>query len=274
MHDIVIRGGTVIDGTGEPAFAGGRRDHGGRIAASAANRAGPARDRRQGAAGHAGLGRCAHPLRRAGDVGPAAGAFVLARRHDDDVRQLRRRLRAGEEGSPRALMDMMEGVEEIPDPALPAGLTWEWESFPEFMDALSPRARDRHRGASRAPAAARLRDGRPRHPARAGDADDIAKMRRLTVEALNVGAFGFTTSRTDSHKTPDGELVPSRDADDVELLGIGPALGVTGAGASGMNSDFEDEEDELRWMRKLPGDRPPGLVSVDRPHEDPDAGAA
>ncbi len=74
-------------------------------------------------------------------------------------------------------------------------------------------------------------------------------MRKLTIEALQCGAFGFTTSRTDSHKTPDGELVPSRVADDQELLGIGSALGVTGTGAFGMNSDFDDEEFELRWMR-------------------------
>ena len=96
--------------------------------------------------------------------------------------------------------------------------------------------------------------------------DDIAKMRDLTVEALRAGAFGFTTSRTDSHKTPDGELVPSRDADDHELLGIGAALGITGTGAFGMNSDFDDEEFELRWMRKLAKrDRPAGLVPAHRP---------
>src|SRR5262249_56011332 len=82
-------------------------------------------------------------------------------------------------------------------------------------------------------------------------ADDIAEMRKVRVEGLRVGAFGFTTSRTDSHKTPDGEPVPSRDADDLELLGIGSALGVTGTGAFGMNSDFDDEDYELRWMRKL-----------------------
>jgi len=80
--------------------------------------------------------------------------------------------------------------------------------------------------------------------------DDIASMRDLTVEALRSGAFGFTTSRTDSHKTPEGDLVPSRDADDHELLGIGQALGITGTGAFGMNSDFDDEDYELRWMRK------------------------
>ena len=102
-------------------------------------------------------------------------------------------------------------------------------------------------------------------------ADDIAEMRKLTIEALRSGAFGFTTSRTDSHKTPDGELVASRDADDHELLGIGSALGVTGTGAFGMNSDFDDEEFELRWMRKLAREtgRPVWFLLTDR-YEDPE----
>jgi N-acyl-D-aspartate/D-glutamate deacylase len=96
--------------------------------------------------------------------------------------------------------------------------------------------------------------------------DDIAEMRRLTVEALRAGAFGFTTSRTDSHKTPDGELVASRDADDHELLGIGSALGVTGIGAFGMNSDFDDEDFELRWIRKQAREtgRPVWFLLTDR----------
>ena len=96
-------------------------------------------------------------------------------------------------------------------------------------------------------------------------------MRRLTIEALRAGAFGFTTSRTDSHKTPDGELVPSRDADDHELLGIGSALGVTGTGAFGMNSDFDDETFELRWMTKLAREtgRPVWFLLTDR-YEDPE----
>src|SRR5271163_1059595 len=101
-------------------------------------------------------------------------------------------------------------------------------------------------------------------------ADDIAQMRQLTIEALRVGAFGFTTSRTDSHKTPDGELVPSRNADDLELLGIGSALTETGTGAFGMNSDFDDEDYELRWMRKLAKEsgRPVWFLLTDR-YEDP-----
>jgi hypothetical protein len=62
-----------------------------------------------------------------------------------------------------------------------------------------------------------------------------AEMRRLTIEALYAGAFGFTTSRTNSHKTPAGDMVPSRNAEADELLGIGSALGAVGAGAFGMN---------------------------------------
>ena len=170
-----------------------------------------------------------------------------------------------------ALMDLMEGVEEIPNAVLADGLTWEWESFPDFLDALErrPRAIDIAAQAAHLPLrvyvmgdrAVRLEDAKP---------DDIDEMRRLTIEALKAGAFGFTTSRTDSHKTPDGELVPSRDADDHELLGIGSALGAVGAGAFGMNSDFDDEDFELAWMTKLARDtgRPVWFLLTDR-YEDP-----
>jgi N-acyl-D-amino-acid deacylase len=101
--------------------------------------------------------------------------------------------------------------------------------------------------------------------------DDIAEMRRLTIEALRAGAFGFTTSRTDSHKTPVGEMVPSRYAASEELLGIGAALGDISAGAFGMNSDFDDEDDELAWLTKLAKEtgRPVWFLLTDR-YEDPE----
>ena len=167
----------------------------------------------------------------------------------------------------QTLMDLMEGVEEIPNPVLAAGLNWEWESFPEYMDELErrPRAIDIAAQIAHLPLRVYVMGDRAvrREPA---TPDDIAEMRRLTIEALRCGAFGFTTSRTDSHKAPDGELVPSRDADDLELLGIGSALGVTGSGAFGMNSDFDDEEYELRWMRKLAKEtgRPVWFLLTDR----------
>src|SRR6202044_1748532 len=141
-----------------------------------------------------------------------------------------------------------------------------------FMDELErrPRAIDICAQAAHLPTRVYVMGDRAlrREPA---TPDDIAEMRPLTVEALQCGAFGFTTSRTDSHKTPDGELVPSRDADDHELLGIGSALGVTGTGAFGMNSDFDDEEFELRWMRKLAREtgRPVWFLLTDR-YEDPE----
>ena len=170
-----------------------------------------------------------------------------------------------------ALMDLMEGVEEIPNPVLAAGLTWEWETFPQFMDALErrPRAIDIAAQAAHLPLRVYVMGDRAvrREPA---TPEDIAEMRRLTIEALQCGAFGFTTSRTDSHKTPAGEPVPSRDADAEELVGIGSALGAVGAGAFGMNSDFDDEDYELAWMTKLVRQtgRPIWFLLTDR-DEDP-----
>src|SRR5204863_961883 len=69
---------------------------------------------------------------------------------------------------------------------------------------------------------------------------DIDTMRRLTLEALRAGAFGFTTSRTYSHKTKTGDLVPGHGAEEAELTGIGRAIGAAGSGAFGMDSDFGD----------------------------------
>jgi N-acyl-D-amino-acid deacylase len=273
VHDIVIRGGTVIDGSGMPAFTGDVAIVGGRIAA-VGGKQGPAR-REIDAKGllvtpawvdvhthYDGQAMwdpllapsCWHGVTTV-MFGNCGVGFAPVKKHHRG-----------------ALMDLMEGVEEIPNPVLAAGLTWEWESFPEFMDALERRERaiDIAAQAAHLPLRVYVMGDRAirREPA---TADDIAEMRRLTIEALNVGAFGFTTSRTDSHKTPDGELVPSRDADAEELLGIGSALGAVGAGAFGMNSDFDDEEYELAWMTKLAREtgRPVWFLLTDR-YEDPE----
>jgi len=167
-----------------------------------------------------------------------------------------------------ALIDLMEGVEDIPGPVLAEGLNWDWESFPDFLDALErmPRTID---------VAAQV----PHHPLRVyvmGDrairrepatAEDIAEMRRLTEEAVRAGAFGFTTSRTNAHKTTRGEMVPGRFAEIDELTGIGAGLGAAQAGTFGMNSDFEDEEAEFAWLTRLAKDtgRPVWFLLTDRP---------
>jgi N-acyl-D-aspartate/D-glutamate deacylase len=168
----------------------------------------------------------------------------------------------------QALIDLMEGVEDIPGPVLAEGLEWDWESFPGFLDALErrPRAID---------VAAQI----PHHPLRVyamgerairrepATADDIALMRRLTEEAIEAGAFGFTTSRTNAHKTTAGEMVPGRFAEIDELTGIGGAMGALGAGAFGMNSDFEDEAAEFEWLTRLGREtrRPVWFLLTDRP---------
>jgi N-acyl-D-aspartate/D-glutamate deacylase len=272
MHDIVIRGGTIIDGTGQAAYTGDVAIAGGVIAA-VGGRQGPGK-REIDADGllvtpgwvdvhthYDGQAMwdpllapsCWHGVTTVMFGNCGVGFAPVKKEHRG------------------ALMDLMEGVEEIPNPVLAAGLNWEWETFPEFMNELErrPRAIDICAQAAHLPTRVYVMGDRAirREPA---TPDDIAEMRRLTIEALRCGAFGFTTSLTDSHKTPDGELVPSRDADDHELLGIGSALGVTGTGAFGMNSDFDDEEFELRWMRKLAKEtgRPVWFLLTDR-YEDP-----
>src|SRR5271170_119764 len=272
MHDIVIRGGTIVDGTGKPSFTGDVAISGGRIAA-VGGKQGPAR-REIDAAGlmvtpgwvdvhthYDGQAMwdpllapsCWHGVTTVMFGNCGVGFAPVKKEHRG------------------ALMDLMEGVEEIPNPVLAAGLNWEWETFPQFMDELErrPRAIDICAQAAHLPTRVYVMGDRAVRR-EAATPDDIAEMRKLTVEALQCGAFGFTTSRTDSHKFPDGELVPSRDADDHELLGIGSALGVTGSGAFGMNSDFDDEAYELRWMRKLAKQtgRPVWFLLTDR-YEDP-----
>jgi N-acyl-D-amino-acid deacylase len=96
--------------------------------------------------------------------------------------------------------------------------------------------------------------------------DDIAEMRRLTEAALRAGAFGFTTSRTYSHKTNAGDLVPGHFAEEAELYGIGQAMAKVSSGAFGMNSDFVDEEAEFAWMTRLSKEtgRPVWFLLTDR----------
>ena len=272
MHDIVIRGGTLIDGSGKAAFTGDIAIADGRIAA-VGGKQGPARrdidatgllvtpgwvDIHTHYDGQAMWDPLLAPSCWHGVTtvmfGNCGVGFAPVKKHHRG-----------------ALMDLMEGVEEIPNPVLAAGLTWEWETFPQFMDALErrPRAIDIAAQAAHLPLRVYVMGDRAVRR-EAATPDDIAEMRRLTIEALQSGAFGFTTSRTDSHKTPDGELVASRNADADELVGIGSALGAVGAGAFGMNSDFDDEDYELAWMTKLARQtgRPVWFLLTDR-YEDP-----
>jgi N-acyl-D-aspartate/D-glutamate deacylase len=272
MHDTVIRGGTIVDGTGSAAFIGDVALDGDRIA-QVGGKAGPGRreisadglivspgwvDAHTHYDGQATWDSMLAPSSWHGVTtilfGNCGVGFAPVRRQDQDQ-----------------LIGLMEAVEEIPGVALAEGLKWNWESFPEYLDALEAMPRTIDIGAQI-----------PHHPLRVyvmgqraidlepATGEDIAAMRRLTAEGLRAGAFGFTTSRTNSHKTLTGGMVPSRYSEVDELLGIGRALGDVGHGAFGMNSDFDIEETELAWMTQLGQEtgRPVWFLLTDRPTND------
>ena len=269
MHDIVIRGGTIVDGTGAAAFAGDVAIDGERIAA-VGGKAGPARrvidadgmlvtpgwvDVHTHYDGQATWDPILAPSSWHGVTtilfGNCGVGFAPVRPHH----------RA-------ALIDLMEGVEDIPGPVLAEGLKWDWESFPDFLDALDrmPRTIDVAAQIPHHPLRVYTMGDRAIRRERATD-DDIALMRQLTQQAVRAGAFGFTTSRTNAHKTTQGEMVPGRFAEIEELTGIGGGLGELGAGTFGMNSDFEDEAAEFQWITRLGLEtrRPVWFLLTDRP---------
>ena len=125
----------------------------------------------------------------------------------------------------------MEGVEDIPGTALAEGIEWEWESFPEYLDALERRRWTVDVGTQVPHGAVRAYVmGERGARNEAATADDIEAMRAIVLEALRAGALGFSTSRTTGHRAIDGELVPGTYAAEDELFGIGAALAEAGAG--------------------------------------------
>jgi len=143
------------------------------------------------------------------------------------------------------LIKLMEGVEDIPGTALHEGLTWDWESFPDYLDALAkiPRTIDIAAMVPHDPLRVYVMGDRAVHSEPANDAD-IAEMRRLTREALEAGAVGFATGRSDVHKTADGDWTPSSESTREELTGIAKAFNGLGFGVVQAVSDFNLERGE------------------------------
>ncbi len=177
------------------------------------------------------------------------------------------------------LIGLMEGVEDIPGSALAEGMEWGWESFPEYLDFLDklPKAIDIGtqvpHGAVRAyvmgDRGARNEDANP---------EDIQEMSAIVKEGLEAGALGFSTSRTLAHRAIDGEPVPGTFAAEDELFGIGQALKELGTGiyevapAGVTGDDANAPELEIAWMRKLSAEieRPVSFAMVQFDNE-PDA---
>ena len=150
------------------------------------------------------------------------------------------------------LINLMEGVEDIPGAALSDGIEWEWETFPEYLDALEKRrwvadvGTQLPHGALRAWVMDdRCADGIDATPA------DISTMAMLTEEALCAGALGFTTSRTPLHRSIDGELVPGTSADASELLGIAEGMAAAGHGVFECALHHPEVPESFSWLRSL-----------------------
>jgi N-acyl-D-aspartate/D-glutamate deacylase len=140
------------------------------------------------------------------------------------------------------LVEMMEGVEDIPGNVMREGLPWDWSTFPEFMDALERRPHDIDMCAQLPHSALRVYVMGDRAVRREeGTADDIAEMRRLAEEAMHAGAFGFTTSRTQNHRTLAGELIPSFGATMEEFAGVAMGLKDAGKGVLQIIADLPPE---------------------------------
>jgi N-acyl-D-aspartate/D-glutamate deacylase len=151
------------------------------------------------------------------------------------------------------LIELMEGVEDIPGSALAEGITWQWESFEEYLDALDARHYAIDVGAQVAHGPVRGYVMGDRGAANeAATADDIAAMSEIVERGLRAGALGFSTSRTPIHKSKSGELVPGTHATSDELFGIADALRRAGHGVFQFAPDHAlVPRDEWPWMTEM-----------------------
>ncbi|MFP6663454.1 MAG: amidohydrolase family protein [Deltaproteobacteria bacterium] len=251
MHDFVIRNGTVVDGTGAERFEGDVAIDDGRISAIG-------RVAERGRREHDAKGRLVAPgwvdihTHYDGQVtwdpvlapsswhgvttivmGNCGVGFAPVREDQHDF-----------------LIELMEGVEDIPGTALHEGIDWGWESFPEYMDVLEkmPRTMDIATQVPHCSVRAYVLGDRA-HETEVTD-DEISQMYRLTKEGIDAGAFGFTTSRTIIHSSVHGN-VPGTFSEPRELLGIGQALKVKGGAMFEMVTDSLGGEPDRSWMEEL-----------------------
>ena len=260
MYDLIVRNGSVVDGSGAAPFDADVAIQSGRIAAIGPALAGEARE----------------TIDATGLI--VTPGFVDIHSHYDGQATWDPLLEPStlhgvttlimgscgvgfapvKPGSEAWLIELMEGVEDIPGAALTAGIKWDWETFPQYLDALEtmPRAVDIGALAPHGPVRAYVMGerGAQNEPA---TGEEIAQMKTIVREALDAGAFGFSTSRTITHRALDGRPVPGTFAAEAELFGIGAALQEAGhgivelapAGASG--EDIVSPAKEVDWMCRL-----------------------
>ncbi|MEK9823971.1 MAG: amidohydrolase family protein [Gammaproteobacteria bacterium] len=150
------------------------------------------------------------------------------------------------------LVELMEGVEEIPGTAMNEGLPWNWETFPEYLDAIDDRPRDIDVAALLPHGPLRVyvmgERGVNREPAQP---EDIEKMKVLIREGIEAGAVGFSTSRTLVHRSSSGEFIPTYKAATEELKALGESLSGEKGSVFQLISDWEDPDDEFSILRDV-----------------------
>ena len=255
MHDLVIRGGRIADGSGGPIVSGDVAIDGDRIAA---------------------VGKVSEGARREIDADGllvTPGWVDVHTHYDGQVTWDPEVSPSGSHGVTTVVVgncgvgfapvrpaerdwviQLMEGVEDIPGTALAEGMSWAWQSFPEYLDevAVMPRVLD---VAAMVPHGA-LRAfvlGCDRNNA-AASADEISLMAKLVAEAVDAGAVGVSTTRTIAHVAKDGQVAAGTHAAPEELIAIGEALGGTGRRVFSVVTDHllgSNGEAEFRWMAEV-----------------------
>jgi N-acyl-D-aspartate/D-glutamate deacylase len=270
LYDLVVRGGTIVDGTGDEPFDGDIATRDGQVAAIGRN-LGPgreeidARDRivtpgfvdiHTHYDGHATWTNRLEPSSQHGVTTVVTGncgvGFAPCR-----------------QGDRQRLIRLMEGVEDIPEAVMSAGLPWTWESFPDYLDLLATRQFDVDVATQlpHAPLRVFVMGERAAEKAPATQAD-ISRMSALAREAVEAGAFGFSTSRSLNHRASDGTVTYSYAAASEELAAIASGVAAAGRGVLQFISDFDDLEAEFDVVKRMVREsgRPLSLSLIQMPH--------
>lgn len=274
-HDLVVRNGTVIDGTGLPRFAADIAVDSGIITE---------------------IGEVATPGRTELD---ATGLLVtpgwvdIHTHYDGQVSWDPYLTPSSWQGVTTAVMgncgvgfapvapdrhgwliEVMEGIEDIPGTALHEGITWGWETFPEYLDIIdsSPHAIDFAAQIGHAALRGYVMGDRGADHAERATPEEIQRMGIIAADAIRAGAIGFSTSRTVAHRSADGRHTPSLTASREELVGIARAIGETEMGVLEIVADLFDLDAEFALIREMAevSGRPVSVSLLQRPEFAPD----